>query len=339
MKKPNEKIVVNSNSNKEKILKTIVEQIGNIFSNTKIYDTKNMNKLIEKITTGNKNSIWNTEEIQKKCFETIVYIINNLWKQTNIKKFYNTAPYISLTKYAHKDKTEQLLHNIYHSNRQRFYQSEMGWWNCHYRTVLFKRIFDIFKEQWLQIDSKIIVYKNIGWHSFLLVIFQWEKYIMDVWGIDMISKKTVTPIKELENNIQESINKQLRIHRQKNAKIHIYDDILNFAEYIDTKPIKNIAVHFRPKLEDVSISSDIEISINKKNIQMQINDHNYVIYIHESYKPWDHINNNRQLFEDILNNNKTDSKTKEIYNKYIYMIAEKISYYKLRWLREKSNNQ
>ncbi len=318
----------------EKVFKTIMKQINDVFSNKEIFDSSTFQKLLDKLLQWEHRIIPKDKESQQKCFETIAYILNNICNNTKIKKFYNTAPNISLTQYTQNIMSDQILNNIYHNNRQRFYKENIWWWNCHYRTVLFKKIFDTFQLQWLQIDSKIIAYKNTGWHSFLFITFQGKEYIADVWWIDMISKKTITPIDILDKNMQYNIKKQIKAYKQRDSKIILYDNVTSFAQYIDTKPVKNISIQFKPRLEDEDISSDIDIAINKKEIQIIINNNKYIVTIPESYTPPQRANSNQQIFEDILNKCKTDSITKFVYNKYIYNIAEKINQHKYKWLRE-----
>jgi hypothetical protein len=130
--------------------------------------------------------------------------------------------------------------------------------------------------------------------------------------------------------MQCNIRKQIKTHKQRDSKIMLYDDIASFAKYIDTKPIKNISIQFKPRLEDEHISSDIDIAINKKSIQIVVNDNKYIVTIPENYMPPQRAHSNQQIFENILNNSKTDSITKFVYNKYIYIIAEKINHHKLK---------
>lgn len=136
----------------------------------------------------------------------------------------------------------------------------------------------------------------------------------------------------LEKNMQSMLKTHIKGHRQINSFIIIYDDPIQFAQYIDAKPIKNISIQFKPKLEKEHISNEIDIAINKKFISITIDKITYNVAISENYKPSDRITNNQQLFNDILNNGKASSETKVIYNKYIYMLADKISYHKIKSL-------
>lgn len=334
MEKQSQNAANKSVPQQEKILQTIIREIVGVFANKKIYSTKDLGSLLKKITGWAKTVISSDPDTQAHCFTTISYILNNLCNQTNIKKFYNTAPSTSLREYSKKNHADQLLNNIYHNNRQRFYKDDIGWGNCHYRSVLFKNIFDLFQSQWLEIESKIVAHKNIWWHSFVLVTFQWQQYIVDVWWIDMISKKTVTPVDTLESSMRLALENHIKKDKQADAKVILYNDTAQFAEYIDTKPIKNISIQFKPKIEKGHISSDIDISINKKMVQITIDDTKYTLHIPEHYAPFRRIRNNQQLFDDILKSSIADSLTKDVYNNYIYMVAEKINHHKLKGLRD-----
>jgi len=92
---------------------------------------------------------------------------------------------------------------------------------------------------------------------------------------------------------------------------------------------KSRAIQFKPKLEN-HISNQIDITINKKHISINIDEERHIINIPKNYKPQDYIKNSTQFFNDIINNSNANVKTKMIYRKYIYMIADKISYHKIK---------
>lgn len=140
----------------------------------------------------------------------------------------------------------------------------------------------------------------------------------------------MTPVETLEKDMQLALYNQIKTHKQKDAKILIYDDPGQFAEYIDTKLIKNISIQFKPKIDKEHISNDIDISINKKMIQITIDSTKYTLHIPANYAPSRRILNNQQLFDDILRSSISNPQTKDVYNKYIYMIAEKINHHKLK---------
>lgn len=118
---------------------------------------------------------------------------------------------------------------------------------------------------------------------------------------------------------------------KKDSKIIIYHDTKEFAQYIDEKPIQNISIQFKPKLEN-HISNQIDIAINKKHISIHIDEEKYIIHIPKNYKPQDYITNSTQFFNDLINSSNADPETKTVYSKYIYMIADKINYHKIKQL-------
>ena len=318
-----------------------MRQLTDIFTNTQTYNTADFQKLLDRIIQWEHRTIPSDPESQTRCFNTITYILNNFCNNTKIKKLYNTAPTTTLTEYTNKNIADKILHNIYHCNRKWFYEQNIWWGNCHYRTIVFKEIFDVFKKQWLEVSSKIIAYKNIGWHSFLLVKFQWNDFIVDIWWFDVIYNTTVTPTNSLDKKIAEQLYKYMKQQIKKGSHIHVFDDKTNFAKYIDDKEIKNISLQFKPKLHDENVSDDINIAINRNFINIDTWDKQYIFYIPKKYTIPKHITTSSQFFNDIIQHIQTDSESRKIYNKYIYLIADKINYHKIQRLRkhDKKNKQ
>jgi hypothetical protein len=195
--------------------------------------------------------------------------LNWLFKEINIKKFYNSIPKIDLLEYSQNNLWHQFINNIYWKERKIFYRKEISWWNCHYWSVFLKNIFDTLKSRWLDIQNRIFVYDEDWWHSSVIIKFQWEIYLADYGLFNQMFNKIVSPISDLDWFYQKGDFVKVSFNRKNDVWVHYFDEIKDFVYYINSKRTISAAIEFNPRLEQWK-EKKIKIQFFKKYLSLSI---------------------------------------------------------------------
>lgn len=221
------------------------------------------------IFSMNPNSL-HTPELQKKIFDQIWDFLNGLFKEIHIKKFYNNIPKTNLSVYSKKNLWNQFVNNIYGKEWKIFYKDEVNGWDCYYRTVLLKNLFDILKAKWLDLQNRIFVYDENRWHSSLVIKFQWKIYLADYGLFNQIFGKMISPIEDLNWLYQKGHFTKISFNKKNDLWVRYFDEMKDFIDYISNKKINSAAIEFNPRLESGK-EKNIRIQFFKKYISLRIN--------------------------------------------------------------------
>jgi len=225
-----------------------------------------INKVISSI---DPESIKDDELTQKKVFDEVCDFLNNLFKEIHIKKFYNTIPKTDLNSYAKKNLWNQMISNIYWKERKLFYKKEVNWWSCHYRSVFLKKIFDILKSKWFNIQDRIFLYDK-NRHSGVIIKFQWETYLADYWLFNQMFDRVISPITLLNGIYQDGKNDKFSFTKKMDFWLKYFDETKDFIENINSKKLDSFWIEFNPRLNDWK-EHNIRIRIYKKHITFRLN--------------------------------------------------------------------
>jgi hypothetical protein len=256
-------------------------------------------------------------ESQRKYFAHICHFMNSLFGNTHIKKFYNFSPKISFKDYNNMSLWKQLSHNIYGKDWQLFYRDEIWGGSCYHWTILLKHFFDRLEKWWLHIKSQILI---IWWHSLIIIDFQWNRYMSDVWNYQW-EHKIISDINDI-NKLSDNA-KKIWFKKGYHKNILQFDTIENFIHYIDTTLTRNIAISFKPKLEDTS--EEIALSINHTGIVLEINHKHHIFDLPKKFIIPQHLSTSYQIFDYLFSRLSGDKEDKIQLQKYLWIIAEKIN--------------
>lgn len=208
--------------------------------------------------------------VQMKNFNEICNFLNGLFKEIQIKKFYNNIPKTTLSAYSKKNLWNQFINNIYGKERKIFYRDEITWWDCYYRTVFLKNLFDTLQSKWLDIQNRIFVYDENRWHSSVIIKFQWEVYLADYGLFNHAFGKIISPIDDLDGLYQMKGFTKVSFNRNSDIGVRYFDDTKKFVDYLSNKKINSAAIEFTPRLEEWK-EKNIRIVLFKKYISLRIN--------------------------------------------------------------------
>ena len=314
-----EKIEIEKEKTKCNFSKIIVDQLNETLANPEEDFDKEINRVIKRMINISTRNLKEDEKSQKKFFDEVCNFLNSVFGNISIKKFYNTAPNKTLHEYADLSLWKQVVHNVYGKERRLFYRDQIWWWSCHHWTIFLNKIFDKLEKKWLKSSHRIAVYTDNGWHSMLLVEFQWQKYWADVFGDhehnDLVRKVTKWDLLYDEKDL-------LRRHQIK------YMNKNDFVEYIEDKPYKTIKVIFKPKLED-ACSEEIEITINSEDLLVRVGWKSYSVFLKKWFKIPKKIPDTK-LVDYLIQNSLWDKKSKEEIAKYLSIVRHKINPDKLK---------
>jgi hypothetical protein len=319
MEKPQEHIH-DTNTKATTISKKVIQLINTTLKNPWDHFSERINYIIQKAiisSTKQQNNILDNE-CQKRIFEEVCIFLNELFKEVQIKKFYNNIPDIDLVQYWEKNIGEQFVNNIYGKDRKLFYREELKWGSCHHWTILLKNLFDILKEKWVIIENRILAYDTIWWHSALLIRFQWEKYLAD---INDSSKKIISSVTELNKKHETKEFSKLSFNKKHEDWKYYFDSTREFAEYIKKRPSKWATIEFKPKFENGE-ENDIRLELWKGYIALIINGEiqKYRVNTFSLEYHWSEY----EVIESLLKNIHGSKDQKQEISKYLYMIVNKI---------------
>jgi len=185
---------------------------------------------------------------QKAFFQDICSFINFFVDDTYLSEVHNSIPKTSLEDYSKQSVWNQLFQNMYARNRWVDWISQG--WSCSYWTILLYNFFNKLKEAWLDLKIKLFRFKNLDdyilWqfpsqrHSWLIINFQWEDYMIDHDGIIYDREKSIarplTPYIDMPatNNNPKDVHffENFRhSNMQENDKVKFFDNIDEFIQH------------------------------------------------------------------------------------------------------------
>jgi hypothetical protein len=167
-------------------------------------------KLIRLIKIHSEN--YNAIEFQKKIFCDICKILNSFNDKFYVWNFHNSISKTSLEKYINMSLWEQFYDVAY--GKIWDFDYNCNGWNCTKYTLSFYNFFDALRKVWLDLKISIFRLKNIddvflwmmSWrHSWLLINFQWEDYILDYKWINNDFSKTDSPVIQTVDWLLDSV--------------------------------------------------------------------------------------------------------------------------------------
>lgn len=255
--------------------KDISKKITNLINQTlanpweKFWDR--IDYIINKVIYSIDQESIKDELIQKKVFDEVCNFLNTLFKEVQIKKFYNNIPKTTLSWYSKKNLWNQLIENIYWKEWKIFYKKEVNWWDCYYRSILLKKMFDKFKAKWLNIQDRIFVYDENRGHSGVIVKFQWKTYLADVSGFNQAQSlgKMISPVDQLNSTYKNQYFTKFSFNRENDFWLRYFNETKWFVDYISNKKINSAAIEFNPRLSDWK-EKNVRIALTKNNIIFRI---------------------------------------------------------------------
>lgn len=255
--------------------KDISKKITNLINQTlanpweKFWDR--IDYIINKVIYSIDQESIKDELIQKKVFDEVCNFLNTLFKEVQIKKFYNNIPKTTLSWYSKKNLWNQLIENIYWKEWKIFYKKEVNWWDCYYRSILLKKMFDKLKAKWLNIQDRIFVYDINRWHSGVIIKFQWKTYLADVSGFNQAQSlgKMISPVDQLNSTYKNQYFTKFSFNRENDFWLRYFNETKWFVDYISNKKINSAAIEFNPRLSDWK-EKNVRISLTKNNIIFRI---------------------------------------------------------------------
>lgn len=335
----------------------ISSEIWEIISNPDENLTKKLDSIINKsFKLISKNDLKNPET-QKKIFSQIIKFLNDLFWKIDVKKFYNNIPKTNIQKYSEKSLWEEFMHNVYWKNRQTFYIDSVWWWDCYYRTILFKKFFDELAKRWMNIQSNIFLYDlDTWWHAWVIVSFQDQDYIVDIWWIPATFWLTAVSIEDLNrltvskayNNFsREKINEQRQATKRnpKRRWLIFFSGTDDFISKISEKNNHSATIEFNPNL-DWEWSKNVKFEFYPDKICLTIDNTQHIFSYKNSTKPQKNIPDEKffdYFISQIRYLSSIDKTTQQIFKsswekstftKYLSLIREKINIQKLRKIYE-----
>lgn len=335
----------------------ISSEISDTISNPNENLTKKLDSIINKsFKLISKNDLKNPE-IQKEVFEQIIKFLNDLFWKIDAKKFYNNIPKTDIQKYSEKSLWEEFMHNIYWKNRQTFYIDEVWWWDCYYRTVLFKKFFDELSKKWLNIQSDIFLYNlDSWWHAWVIITFQNKDYIVDIWWIPATFGLTAVSLEDLNrltdskwfNNFsRNNINKQKEAFRRNLKKrwLIFFSNTTDFISKISEKNNQSATIEFNPDL-DWEWSKNVKFEFYPNKICLMVDNIQHIFLYKKNTKSLKNIPDEKffdyfiSQIKYLSSNDKATNQMfissweKSTFTKYLNLIRKKISIQKLRKIYE-----
>lgn len=310
--------------------KLVVDQLNQTLANPSEDFDKEINRVIKRLIKISTRKLDNTPESQKLFFDETCNFLNSVFGSVQIKKFYNTAPIKSFREYADMSLWKEAINNIYGKERKLFYKEQIWGWSCHHRTIFLKKLFDKLEKKWLDIKSRILLYSNIWWHSLVGIQFQGKLYIADVSGVNSKVNRIISQLDQLPKEFSKhfahfSFNKK----HDKDGKILYFDELNDFVDDISNKPIKNISLEFKPKLQDRE-ATDISLSINKTWVILDVDWKGKTFLLPKNFIIPSNINTTHKILDYIFHNISWDKICKTELQQYFSIVVSKINPDKLK---------
>jgi len=258
---------------------------------------------------------------QKAFFEDICTFVNQFVINKDLSDVHNSIPRTSLQDFSKKSVWNQLFQNMY--ARDWWMEWSAEWWSCSYWTILLYNFFNKLKEAWLDLNITFFRYKNLDdnilWdfetlrHSWLVVNFQWEDYMVDHdWLIYDDELSIVRPLSTYINNAHISHNPKERdfFESFKNKKdtnlTKFFDNKDEFIQHCQEYPEK-YKLSLYVKSPDKEKAEKINFIFWKHNFRLEIDG-----TMHEFY-----LKDNKLQFNNFTKNLIKNVFTKRVGNKFI----------------------
>ncbi len=245
-------------------------------------------------------------DMQLAIFNDVCKFINKIGENHEFANIFDTFPRTPIDKYHEETVWEQFSQL---SGLKRWSEDNMpDWWSCHYRTLLLYNFFNQLKEIWLK-DLKIKFFrfkkpikekndksnKNLYEmkHSWLIITFQWEDYLVDqsVWKniisnvqniLEELNEEYIKYLNILSNS-KSNNNDELKIRiARTEAKINFYKK--NFLN-VRVKETDNYL--YFDILEDFIANLDKHPANKKMNFYLKLgNEKNILSHISFSFVEW-----------------------------------------------------
>lgn len=244
-------------------LKSTVETIKVTKTLLKLFDNIEDQDFLRIINTQVEKLLKEVEKLKElhedpeKILNIVLDFIEDIFKNFDVKMFYNLTPNISYNEYADKQIWEQIINNLFDwklsDKSPNFIEKDyVKWWNCHHRSILIKKIFDEIKIPW--VACKIRRFPKS--HSLLVFTYK-DKY----WFLDMIEEWRVLNLKEINKQWwfknYEITNKVLY---DEGSSIMDFDSIEKFSKNAENESNKWI------RLQIDRIKAEVEWDILKIEI-------------------------------------------------------------------------
>lgn len=244
-------------------LKSTVDTIRVTKTLLKLFDDVEDQDFLRIINTQVEKLIKEVEKIKEihkdpeKVLMIVLDFIENIFKNFDVKKFYNLTPNISYWEYVEKPLWEQIINNIFDwklsDKTTNFIEKDyIKWGNCHHRSILIKKIFDSIKIPWVECQIR----RFPKWHSLAVFMYK-HKY----WFLDMIEEWRVLDLKEISSKWwfknYEIANK---IWYDEWSSIMDFDKIESFARNADQEKPTGV------RLQIDRIKAEIEWNVLKIEI-------------------------------------------------------------------------
>ena len=274
--------IVNEEKRKKRIsrfnweLANILEHSHNPEDIAKNFDRifSDIKRLISYLTKNGEKKL--NKELQATFFKDICEFINKLDGNDYFTWILNSFPKTSIWEYNKKTIWNQFSQLLWWRQRNKDLMPE--WWSCHYRTLLLYNFFNKLKDLWLDLEIKFFRYKRpieeindefieesddeslkekyATSHSWLIVTFQWEDYLVDQGDPNLINKEE-TIIRKIQPYIYKYKKAyfDLLSKRKDNPNIEGFVNtarrFLNFYENLKHGNMKETyMVNFFDKVED-----------------------------------------------------------------------------------------
>lgn len=238
---------------------------------------------------------------QKAFFDDICSFINFFVHDSYLSTVHNSIPNTSFREYNEKSLWNQLFQNMYARNRWIEWISE--WWSCSYWTLLLYNFFNKLNEAWLDLKIKFFRYKNLDdiivktapshRHSWLIINFQWEDYMVDHDGLIYDKEKTIarpiTPyIQMWEKHNDEECKQFFESFRYDTAKetntTIFFDNVDDFITHCEIYPeYHRVTFYVKfPDKEKWGTAEKVNYEFWNHSFLIWINGENYEYYLKDN---------------------------------------------------------
>lgn len=306
-----------------------MNQINEILANPREWFQNDIDHLLTRVLAVSTRKITPDAADQKLVFDGVCHFLNTAFINIDVKKFYNTAPNVSLELYDQLSFGEKIVHTIYGKDRKLFYHDIVTGANCHHWTIILDSLFDKLQKAGLQINKRIVLYSVVEWHSFLLIEFQGKQYIADVFGESGRIGNIVSPVDKLRTLSQSPLAEKFSFQKKydKDKTIQYFDTRAEFVSHLSQKPSNNIKLLFKPKIDGVEYN-EVEIVISDESILCVVGEKSYVLFV-EKWLAIPKKLSKTQVIDYVLQHATGDKKSKQEINTYMAMVRKKINPQKL----------
>lgn len=305
-----------------------MEKINAILADPKDGFQNDIDHLLTRVLAVSTNKITPDPATQKLVFDGVCHFLNTAFGNINIKKFHNTAPNISWEDYVKLPLWSQIANNIYGKNWELFYDKNISGWSCQHWTIVLKKIFDILESKWLSTRNRIMLYNTAGWHSLLIIEFQWKLYVADVFWLNHKYNKIISPLDDFPKEISKNFSRfSFNKKQDQNGKILYLDTTENFIEKLAVRSTKNIALKFKPKLKDAA--TEVELSINYTGIILELDDTKYRFTLPKWFILPESLPTTHKILDYLFQHLHGNREQKQELQKYLLMVMSKINPLKL----------